>query len=63
MNPENDGVTTGAALLLAVAAVMSTPCQAPGPSEASRWLQLTTGPAAAEMAGAIAEHPENFIAP
>jgi hypothetical protein len=63
MDPENAGVTTGAALLLAVAAILSTPRQAPGPLEASRWLQLRTGPAAAAMAGAIAEHPENFIAP
>jgi hypothetical protein len=63
MDPRTQRVTTGAALLLAAAAILSTPRQASGPFEASRWLRLSTGPAGAAMAGAIAEHPENFIAP
>jgi hypothetical protein len=63
MDPQTHCVTAGAALLLAAAAIMSTPRQASGPFEASHWHQLSTGPAGAAMAGAIAEHPENFIAP
>jgi hypothetical protein len=63
MDPRTQRVTTGVALLLAAAAILSTPPQASGPFEASHWLQLSTGPAGAAMAGAIAEHPENFIAP
>jgi len=63
LDPRTHCVTAGAALLIAAATILSSPGQASGPFEASRWLQLSTGPAGAAMAGAIAEHPENFIAP